>query len=220
MTGDRLKIKVCGMRDACNISAVAAVHPDYMGFIFYPPSPRYCSGLNPDLVKSLAPDIIPVAVTVDMSESETVSLVEKYGFKTVQLHGNESPELCRRLIDRGLTVFKAIPIKDRESLRSVNDYEGAVNLFVFDTATPSKGGSGLKFNWNILEDAYIATDFLLSGGIGPEDKEIILGFEHPHFIGVDINSRFEVAPGIKDVGLLRRFMKANLGFCFEPMRIK
>ena len=206
MIEDRLKIKVCGMRDACNISAVAALHPDYMGFIFYPPSPRYCSGLNPDFIKLLPEDIVPVAVTVDMSESEINSLVDKYGFKAVQLHGNESPELCGRLIDRELTVLKAISIKDMESLRSVNDYEGAVNLFVFDTATPSKGGSGLKFNWNLLEEADISTDFLLSGGIGPEDKEKILGFDHPHFIGVDINSRFEVAPGIKDVGLLRRFM--------------
>lgn len=204
-----MKIKVCGMRDAGNISEVAAMHPDYMGFIFYPPSQRYCSGLNPDLVKFLPGDIMPVAVTVDMSESAIISLVEKYGFKAVQLHGNESPELCGRLIDRGLTVLKAISIKGKESLRRVNDYAGAVSLFVFDTATPSKGGSGLKFDWGILEGADITTDFLLSGGIGPEDKEKILEFDHPHLIGVDLNSRFEIAPGIKDVGLLRGFMKAN-----------
>lgn len=206
MTGDRLKIKVCGMRDAHNISAVAAMHPDYMGFIFYPPSPRNCSVLNPDFVKLLPADIISVAVTVDMSENEIISLVEEYRFKAVQLHGNESPELCGRLIDRGLTVLKAISIKDIESLRRLDDYEGVVNMFVFDTAIPSKGGSGLKFNWDILQKAEINTDFLLSGGIGPEDKDKILGFDHPHFIGVDINSRFEVAPGIKDVGLIKRFM--------------
>lgn len=203
---DVMKIKVCGMRDVYNISEVASLNPDYMGFIFYPPSPRYCSNLNPDFVKLLSPDIISVAVTVDVSEDDIVGLVEKYGFKAVQLHGKETPELCNRLRRRGIKVFKAISVKGTESVECIRNYEGSVDLFVFDTATVSKGGSGKKFEWSILESADIHTDFLLSGGIGPEDVENVLRFHHQHLIGVDLNSRFEVAPGIKDVGLLRRFI--------------
>lgn len=206
MNKGRLKIKVCGMRDSGNIAAVAGLHPDYMGFIFYPPSPRYCN--YPDAIGSIPEDIIAVAVTVDMSERDIIALTHRYGFKAVQLHGSETPELCRRLRGRGLTVIKAVSVKGMESLGCIRDYEGSVDMFVFDTASSSKGGSGRKFDWTLISDMDIKTDFLLSGGIGPEDADAVLSFSHPHYAGVDLNSRFEIVPGIKDAGMLEKFVRS------------
>lgn len=194
------------MREPRNIAEVSSLSPDFMGFIFYPPSPRYCGDMDPDVVRSLHSDIVAVAVTVDMTEREILSLVGRYGFRAIQLHGNESPGLCRRLRDRGLFVIKAIPVKDRDRLDIVMGYEDVADLLVLDTATASKGGSGKKFDWNILAEADIRTDFLLSGGIGAGDADAIAVLEHPHLAGIDLNSRFEVSPGLKDVAMLRSFL--------------
>lgn len=194
------------MRDPENIREVASLRPDYMGFIFYPPSPRYCGNMPEDVVRSLPQGIMPVAVTVDKDYDSILDLVEVYGFRGVQLHGDESPELCLRLKSNGLFVMKAISVSDAESLSRVNSYHGAVDLLVLDTASKTKGGSGVKFNWSVLRDADIKMDFLLSGGIGPDDAEKISKLNIPHKVGVDLNSRFEESPGIKSMELLKTFM--------------
>lgn len=206
MKGRRMRIKICGLREADNIAKVAALHPDYMGFIFYPLSPRYCSDLKPDVIKALPDYIMTVAVTVDMDKTGIMSLIEKYGFRAVQLHGHESPELCKYLKDRGIFVIKALSVNDKMSIKDIGEYNDNVDLFVFDTASSCKGGSGKKFDWELLRDADINTDFLLSGGIGPEDRESLAEFSHSHFIGIDLNSRFETTPGVKDIELLKEFM--------------
>lgn len=201
-----MKIKICGMRDPENIREVSDLKPDFMGFIFYPPSPRNFSFLSDNIVSSLPEGIMPVAVTVNIDFDRIMSIADKYGFKGVQLHGEEAPELCRQLKEAGLFVMKAISVRDSESMNDVRKYVGNVDLFVFDTATKSRGGSGKKFNWSLLENYDIPTDFLLSGGIGPEDADRILEFSHPHFAGVDLNSRFEVSPGVKSTSLLSKFL--------------
>lgn len=196
------------MRNPENIQEVASLRPDYMGFIFYPPSPRHCGNMPEDVVRSLPHDILPVAVTVDMDYDSVIDLVEAYGFRGVQLHGNESTELCGRLKSVGLFVMKAISVSDAESLSRVNSYYGAVDLLVLDTASKSKGGSGVKFDWSLLREAEIKVDFLLSGGIGPDDAEKISKLNIPHMAGVDLNSRFEEATGIKSTKLLSLFISS------------
>lgn len=206
MKKERLKIKICGMKDARNIQDIANLMPDYMGFIFYPRSPRCCDGLDPEIVKILPEGIVTVAVTVDETEEEILSHVAKYGFKAIQLHGSESPELCRRLKDKGLIVLKAISINGSESLDKISSYEGCVDMFVFDTASRAKGGSGRKFDWELLKSAPVHTPFLLSGGIGPDDLEAVESISLPYLEGIDLNSRFETCPGVKDVSLLSGFI--------------
>ncbi|MDE6577337.1 MAG: phosphoribosylanthranilate isomerase [Muribaculaceae bacterium] len=195
------------MRDSLNVAQVAAARPDYMGFIFYPPSPRDCSGTDPSVVRQLPSEVTPVAVTVNMDTASILRLTDKYGFRIVQLHGDESPEMCGNLKREGLTVFKAIGIKDEESLRKINEYEGCVDMFVFDTSSAARGGTGKKFDWNLLERYSGTTPFLLSGGISPEDASLIKKFSHDRMAGIDLNSKFESAPAIKDVALLGNFIK-------------
>lgn len=202
-----MKIKVCGMREASNVAEIGDEHPDYMGFIFYAPSPRDCSGMHPDVLKNLPDGVEPVAVTVNMKPETVMQLVERYGFRTVQLHGDESPDDCRILHEKGLTVFKAIGIKGEESLKSLPDYQGYADMFVFDTSAASRGGTGRKFDWNLLHNYTGDTPFLLSGGIGPEDVELVRGIRHPSFAGIDLNSRFEISPAKKDVDLIRKIFK-------------
>ncbi|MDE6791930.1 MAG: phosphoribosylanthranilate isomerase [Muribaculaceae bacterium] len=202
-----MKIKVCGMREALNVAEIGKEHPDYMGFIFFPPSPRDCSEMNPDVLKNLPEGVEPVAVTVNMKPESVIQLVERYGFRTVQLHGDESPADCRILQEKGLNVFKAIGIKGEESLKRFSDYQDYIDMFVFDTSGASRGGTGRKFDWNLLHGYTGETPFLLSGGIGPEDMELVKGIRHNSFAGIDLNSRFEISPAKKDVDLIRKFFK-------------
>lgn len=201
-----LKIKICGMRDRGNISDVAALHPDFLGFIFYPPSSRFCGSIDPEVVRIIPEGITPVAVVVNPTEEEIIALNNRYGFTTFQLHGEESPEFCKALKDMGFNVIKAISIKDQESLDCIAGYKGMVDLLVLDTATSSRGGSGKKFDWQLLSDPAIEIDFLLSGGIGPDDAAAIRSLSLPHLAGIDLNSRFEVSPALKDPELLQVFL--------------
>lgn len=201
-----MKIKVCGMKDAENIKEVAALGPDYMGFIFYERSPRYCGGLAPAVVKSLRENVKPVMVSVDLTEDEIMKIVDRYGFGIVQLHGHETPELCFSLRSRGLKVVKAAGMRSAASLDILREYGGAVDAFLLDTLCVTKGGSGKKFDWSILEAYDLPEDFYLSGGIGPQDAEALKALNHPRFVGIDLNSRFETEPGVKDVELLRKFI--------------
>lgn len=199
-------IKICGMRYPENIEEIAPLTPMMMGFIFYPGSPRDATGLDPTVVKSLPAYIRAVAVTVNLAFDQIMELCDKYGFKIVQLHGDESPEMCRRLKDAGLTVFKAVAVGDKVDKAALKRYEGSVDLFLFDTKSDKRGGSGKKFSWDLLEDYDLDVPYLLSGGIGPDDVDAIVGAMRPGMAGIDINSRFEDAPGHKDLGKLINFI--------------
>ncbi|MCC8019505.1 MAG: phosphoribosylanthranilate isomerase [Rikenellaceae bacterium] len=204
-------LKVCGMADADNMREVAALTPDMMGFIFYRPSPRNAFGLAPAAVRGLPETIRKVGVFVDEPMDAVLRKAEEYGLDAVQLHGGEAPELCGTLRDRGLEVFKAFGISSREDLTTAWRYEGVCELLLFDTKTPLKGGSGLKFDHSVLESYTGPTPFLLSGGIGPEEAGIDTG-RYPGCAGFDLNSRFETSPGIKDISRLSEFI--------ETVRIK
>ncbi len=219
---NHLKLKVCGMREPGNIEAVSALHPDYLGFIFYEPSPRHVLNASgkanvsdelqapevlPALIQRLkSMGITPVAVCVDASLQTVLSIVNEYGFTTVQLHGQESPILCRQLKNRGLRVFKAFSVATAEDVWQTAAYEGCCDCFLFDTKTSLPGGSGARFDWSILQTYQGNTPFFLSGGLSVSSVDDIRSFSHPHLYGLDVNSRFEVAPGLKDASLLKQFI--------------
>lgn len=204
----RLRIKVCGMRDARNIAAVGQLGPDFMGFIFYPPSSRYCGYAGTDLLAAVPVDVTPVAVTVDMPVDQILDLCRKYGFSTVQLHGGESAGQCRLMREAGLNVWKAVSVTGPGDLLAAEEYDGCVDMLVFDTAASSRGGSGRKFDWTWLARYAGKTPFLLSGGISPADADAVMSVTHPLMAGVDLNSRFESAPAVKDVDTLHPFIRA------------
>lgn len=193
-------IKVCGMRETDNIRDVEALGIDMMGFIFWPKSSRYVSQ---------RPDYLPkrvkrVGVFVDENPEQVKQLAGDYSLDYIQLQGQESPSYIFQL--RGLHVIKAFNISTAEDLLQTQPYEGLVDYFLFDAKGKSVGGNGEKFNWDVLDAYQGNTSFLLSGGIGPDDAERVNALYHPKCIGIDLNSRFELAPGLKDIDALRRFV--------------
>ena len=203
-------IKICGLSDPESIRQISDLHPAMMGFIFYAPAPRNAWALLPRIMADIPDDIERVGVFVDAPVEHIMRTVLRYGLTTIQLHGNESPEICRELRKPWLKVIKAIGIGENIGLEKLRQYEGSVDRFVFDTATAYHGGSGRKFDWTLLRDYPLTTPFLLSGGIGPDDAEAIreASASLPMMEGIDINSRFEIRPGCKSPELVKAFMEA------------
>ena len=190
-----------------NIRAVAALKPDFMGFIFYPKSPRFAEPLDVSVLNTLPPTIKKIGVFVNENLENILTIIYKYNLDGVQLHGTELVKMCRELRKAGYIVIKAFPIAAAYNFRVTKAYEGVCDYFLFDTKTDAYGGSGVKFNWAMLDEYKGETTFLLSGGIAADDEEAILKIEHPKFAGVDLNSKFEVKPGEKNVKLLKEFMR-------------
>jgi phosphoribosylanthranilate isomerase len=202
-----LKIKVCGMRDAENIRQLAALKPDLMGFVFYPASPRYAGEIPAEgLLKSIPAGIVKTGVFVNADLYSIKAQVLRFELSAVQLHGNESPEICKQLTDAGLKVIKAFRINENTDFSKLMTFVCCCKWFLFDTATGIPGGSGKSFNWKLLEKYELGHPFFLSGGIGPGDAEKILSLKHPALAGVDINSRFEAEAGIKNIAMVKRFI--------------
>ncbi len=190
-----------------NIRAVAALKPDFMGFIFYPKSPRFAEPLDVSVLNTLPPTIKKIGVFVNENLENILTIIYKYNLDGVQLHGTELVKMCRELRKAGYIVIKAFPTAAAYNFRVTKAYEGVCDYFLFDTKTDAYGGSGVKFNWAMLDEYKGETPFLLSGGIAADDEEAILKIEHPKFAGVDLNSKFEVKPGEKNVKLLKEFMR-------------
>ena len=200
------------MQEAENIRAVDGLPVDLMGFIFWPKSSRYVSE---------RPSYLPtkckrVGVFVDATIDDIKQKIEEYRLDFVQLHGHESPDYIRalRVVD-GFPVdtrlIKAISVSSRDDIATYKSYEGIVDYFLFDTKCTCMGGSGQQFDWSVLANYDGNTPFLLSGGIGPDDAERLTSHLSPltskHCIGIDLNSRFEVAPALKDINKLKEFIK-------------
>ena len=226
------------MRDARNIREVSQLGVDMIGMIFYPKSPRYVemqsshAGIIPDYAKedigasdssgsssesvsSSSKSPARVGVFVDDMVQNIVTRVVNYHLDYVQLHGNEPREMCENLrltldpdIRPGIKIIKAISVSDASDIQKYKEYVGAVDLFLFDTKCKTVGGSGRQFDWQVLEQYDGEVPFLLSGGIGPEDASRLHAFHHPKCIGIDLNSRFEIEPGVKDVEKLKGFLNA------------
>ena len=203
-------VKVCGMREAENIQAVEASGADWLGFIFWPKSSRFVSAV-PAYLPTKAKRI---GVFVNAGIEEVMQHVKAYGLEAVQLHGTESAEYVRVLKARWAgTIIKAISVSCRDDVATYSDYEGLVDYLLFDTKCKTVGGSGEHFDWTVLTHYVGATPFLLSGGIGPDDAERIRAFlatsgsPAGKCVGIDLNSRFESAPALKDISKLREFIK-------------
>lgn len=201
-------IKVCGNCRPDNIEQVASLTPMLMGFIFYAGSPRSAIGLDPAVVKALPSFIRPVGVFVDATEEEILSTVARYGIRIVQLHGRNEPiALAHRLRQHCLTVFRACsPDPDApDPWAALAPWAGAADMLVLDTPCPTHGGSGCKWDWSLLASYPYATPYLISGGIGPDDIPAIVDAMRPPMAGIDVNSRFETAPGVKNLSTLIHF---------------
>jgi phosphoribosylanthranilate isomerase len=203
-----MMIKVCGMREADNIREVEALGIDLMGFIFWSKSSRYVS----ERPAYLPTKCKRVGVFVDEDIETVKHVANEYALDFIQLHGHESPDYCVQL--KGMHLIKAISVGSRDDIATYKTYEGLVDYFLFDTKCLSVGGSGQQFDWSVLSAYDGNTPFLLSGGIGPNDVVRLRAshysswFSTGHCIGIDLNSRFEIAPGLKDINKLNDFLNA------------
>ena len=194
------------MREPKNIEQVAQLGVDMMGFVFYPKSPRYVSYV---LARSDADrKVCRVGVFVNDSIPEILDKIHSFSLNAVQMHGNESRELCEQLREANgdIKIIKAISVSNAGDIQKYKEYVGAVDYFLFDTKRKTVGGSGQQFDWQVLDEYDGDVPFLLSGGIGPEDAFRIRTFHHSQCVGIDLNSRFEIEPGVKDVEKLNKFL--------------
>lgn len=189
-------VKICGMTDIDNISQMLFLEPDFLGFIFYPKSPRYVVGkLKPDML-SIIPDTVKrVGVFVNSTEAEMRQMASTYGLNVIQLHGDEKPTVCKRLREEGYEVIKAFSIASESDFEKIWAYEDVVDYYLFDTKTPGYGGSGQEFDWHLILRQPIRKPWFLSGGISPEN--IASAAQIGAYV-LDLNSKFETSPGIKD----------------------
>lgn len=208
------------MRDADNIRDISALGVDMIGLIFYPPSPRYVqqfssgAGIIPDYAPDMGKTPLRVGVFVDDMPQNIVTRVYNYKLDYIQLHGNEPRETLENLratidpdIKPKVKIIKAISVSSAEDIKKYKEYVGAADLFLFDTECKTVGGSGEQFDWQVLEQYDSETPFLLSGGIGSDDTERVKSFHHPQCIGIDLNSKFEIEPALKDVEKLKDFLE-------------
>jgi phosphoribosylanthranilate isomerase len=202
-----LKLKICGMREPENISGVTALSPDYMGFIFYKGSKRYIGGLDPQLVHKVPEGIKATGVFVNEDLDAVVQAARDYKLSALQLHGEESPAYCLQLKDNlpGVEVIKAFGIGADFDFETLIPYSGKADYFLFDTQTVEHGGSGKRFDWSLLKAYTGTTPYFLSGGIGLEHAMELTAIHDPRLYALDVNSRFEIEPGLKDLDKLTDF---------------
>ncbi|MDB5262035.1 MAG: phosphoribosylanthranilate isomerase [Adhaeribacter sp.] len=203
-----LQLKVCGMRQLENIQAVVALQPDYLGFIFYPKSARYVGEeLSQETLAAIPASTQKVGVFVNEPAAQILVVVKKYNLEAVQLHGHEAPDLCRQLKAAGLVVLKAFSVDDAFDFNQLRAYENTCHYFLFDTNGQEYGGNGVRFNWGILKNYTGNTPFFLSGGIDLEHAAQIKSIDLPLLKGIDINSRFEISPALKDRNKVEAFFR-------------
>jgi phosphoribosylanthranilate isomerase len=200
-----VKLKVCGMRQAKNIAEVADLLPDYLGFIFYEKSPRFISDITAELIKYVPAAIKTTGVFVNEDIDVVKEKISKFNLKAVQLHGNEDGEYAKSLKNTGVEVIKAFGIDESFDFAKLNAFQEAADYFLFDTQTPAHGGSGKTFNWKLLANYKLNKPYFLSGGIDLEHAAVIKKITDPRLYAIDINSRFEIEPGLKNVEKLKEF---------------
>lgn len=208
MENQHLQLKVCGMKYPANITQLKEVEPDFIGMIFFSKSPRFVGGELLFTGTSIFPEgAKKVGVFVNAPIWEVINVVDEYKLEYVQLHGEEFPQYCAELRKKGLKVIKAIQVSNSMDLKKAEAFEGHVDYFLFDTKTPNYGGSGEKFDWTLLNSYKGSIPFFLSGGVDLEDIGAIESLDLPLLFGIDVNSRFEVSPGMKDIEKLKKLKK-------------
>ncbi|WP_312556279.1 phosphoribosylanthranilate isomerase [Empedobacter brevis] len=211
----RFQVKVCGNNNLENFKEIAAIGPDYVGFIFYPKSKRF---VEDESIFEVFPNAEKVGVFVNELIENILEKVEQYKLDVVQLHGDETADFCEELINRkhqqlltdenllDFKIWKAIGIQNEKDFQQLITYQQVIDSFVFDTKSANYGGTGYKFDWKLLINYQLSTPFLLSGGIQLEDAFLLKNFQHPRCIGFDINSGFESEPGIKKIDEIKQFI--------------
>ena len=197
-----MKLKICGMKYRANIQEVAALQPDYLGFIFYEKSPRFCNDELPEIPNTIA----KVGVFVNAPLSEILNKIKAYNLQLVQLHGEESPEICEVLRLINIKVIKTFSIDDTFDFETLRPYEPVCDYFLFDTKGKHYGGNGTTFNWEILKKYPSQKPFFLSGGIGLEEISKLKQLNLPIY-ALDVNSKFETEPGLKNSNACKKIIQ-------------
>lgn len=198
-----LKVKVCGMKHKENIEEVLSLAPDYLGLIFFPGSKRYVESLDADYVRQFS-GTKKTGVFVDAELDEVRDRVARFGLQAVQLHGSENAGYCALVKALGVETIKAFGISEGFDWGQLTSYADAVDYYLFDTKTPDYGGSGRSFDWDLLSGYEQDKSFLLSGGLKLENLQEALALADERLYGLDLNSKFESQPGLKDLALLTK----------------
>ena len=203
-----MKLKVCGMKYHENIAGVAALQPDYLGFIFYKNSQRFVAEDTPEVSEAIK----KTGVFVNAPLAYIAEHIDKHNLKAVQLHGNETPEFCntlKRQYDQSLEIIKVFSIKDEFNFSVLEPYEALCDYYLFDTKGKLPGGNGYTFDWTVLEAYSSSKPYFLSGGIGIDQLDKINKFKKSkastYCYALDVNSRFEKEPGLKSITRLKHF---------------
>lgn len=206
-----MKLKICGMKYQDNITQVAAIQPDYLGFIFYDKSAR---NFDKNIIPKIASSINKTGVFVNEALESVIEKINTFNLQAVQLHGSESPEYCKKLQSQNIEIIKVFSIKDEFNFEILKPYEDVCDYFLFDTKGKLPGGNGYTFNWNVLNNYQSTKPFFLSGGIGLEQKEKLKAFINSeaskYCFAIDVNSKFEIEPGLKDIKLLKKIKNGFL----------
>ncbi len=199
-------IKVCGLNDGGNVAALMALQPDFIGFIFYEKSKRFFENETEKVqfIKNIK-NVNKTGVFVNAGFEEIMQRVKRLNLQYVQLHGEETPDLCSKL-QKEVKVIKAFSIKEHFDFKNTERYLLACDYFLFDCFTEAYGGSGKKFNWLQLENYHYAKKYFLSGGIQPADAAAIKNLKLPGLFAIDVNSGFEIAPGLKNIKEIKTFI--------------
>lgn len=204
-----MKLKVCGMKYEDNIRAIAELQPDYMGFIFYEKSKRNFENQIPELSEGIK----KTGVVVNMPVAQITRKIDQHNLQAIQLHGDESVDEIKELRSKkpNIEILKVFGIKDEFDFTILEKYADEVDYFLFDTKGRERGGNGVKFDWSVLKKYHLEKPFFLSGGISPDDIDAIKEITQSGLpvYGVDINSKFEIEPGLKNTEAVKGF-KTNL----------
>jgi len=195
-------VKVCGIKTQTNYSAVSELEIDMIGLNFYPHSKRF---VGEKLIDDILTQKQRVGVFVNETLEKVLKMAKLHDLDYIQLHGNESPSYCQTLKEKH-RIIMVFSIETETDLQKTKEYNFC-DYFLFDTKTPLYGGSGKKFDWKILDAYTDNVGFLIAGGIGPQDFKMINDIDHPQFKGIDINSKFEDAPGLKNIEMIKQFLK-------------
>lgn len=204
-----MKLKVCGMRESTNISELLKLSPDFMGFIFFAKSKRdVADSLDVELLASFPDSTQKVGVFVNAELDFVKGKVEQFGLNLVQLHGDESPEYCFDLKSKGIKTMKVFSVGESFDFNQLEAYKPYVDFFLFDTKGEERGGNGVQFDWSILKGYDQEIPFFLSGGIDLENLEQLSELKGMNLHAIDVNSKFEIEPGLKDVDKLGKLRMA------------